>query len=190
MQPVRQTADRLQVVRHVVATQAVPACGPLDELAILVCERDSNPVDLQFDDIGDGFVPQHLANPLVELAQLCLAVSVVDREHRQPVRNGDEPQDRLAAGALRRTVRRHQFRMLLFDLFQFFEELVEFPVGDFGLGVNVVLVVVVVDLLAEFFRATTGLFKLVSTVRVTGHVKTPETRFLRETGFLSVKTCR
>ncbi len=156
MQPERQFANGLQVVRDVVAAFAVAAGGAHGQLAVLVGQRDGHAVDLQFDDVGDRLLADHLADALVELAQFVGVVGVVDRQHRQPMLDGRELVDRLAADALGGAVGRDQLGMAGLDVLQLLEELVELPVRDFGLGLDVVFVVVVVDEAAQFSGALCG----------------------------------
>src|SRR5207248_1065709 len=65
----------------------------------------------------------------------------------------DEALDGLAADAAGRAVRRGQLGVLFFELLQLVHEPVVLPVGDFRLGLDVVLGVVVFDLPAEFVGA-------------------------------------
>ena len=64
--------------------------------------------------------------------------------------DGREALDRLPADPLRRTVRREKIGMRRFELLQFLQQSVEFEIGDLRLRLDVVQVVVMVQLFAEF----------------------------------------
>ena len=103
-----------------------------------------------------AFAAEQLARRPVELAQLVRAVGVVDRQHRLAMPDRAKVVDRRAADALRRAVRRDQFRMRLFDLLQFLEQSIELAVGDLRGRIDVVLAIVVVDQPAKFGSAIFG----------------------------------
>src|SRR2546422_11290334 len=64
-----------------------------------------------------------------------------------------EAGDGLTANALGGAVGRDQLGISGLELLQLFQELVEFPVGDFRLGIYVVSVVVMIDEAAQFLDA-------------------------------------
>ena len=100
-----QRTDRPDVGSHVLAALAVTAGRAAHEAAVLVGQRDAEPVDLELADIGRGRgAAQSSADPLVERAQLGLVVGVVEAQHRHRVPDRDEAFGRPAAHALRRRI--------------------------------------------------------------------------------------
>ena len=155
--PQRDRLDGAEVLGHVLADHAVAAGRAADELAVLVQQRDRDPVDLR---LGDE--PQ-LPGPDVELAQpvvqtrlpgpeLLGAPGVAQREHRLQVANRLEPLDRLAAYPLGRRVRGAKLGMLRLQRPQLVEQGVVGIVADLGIVEDVVAVVVVGDPAAQLLR--------------------------------------
>ncbi len=108
--PQRDRADRLQVRGHVLADRPVAARQPAHEDAVLVGERDREPVDLRLGHVGDllrGDVEalEQVADPLLPGRQLLRVARVGQRQHRLGVLVLLELVERLAADALRRRVR-------------------------------------------------------------------------------------
>ena len=153
----RHFAHRPQVVRDVVADFAVAARRRRDELAVLVPQTNRDAVDLQLNGIRKFFVLELLPNVGVEFLQPLAVERIVNREHRLGVADLRQPADRRAADALRRAVGRDQLGVVGLQLFQLFEELIELLVRDFGAALDVVEVIVMVDLLAQFGDTHFGL---------------------------------
>src|SRR5207245_987044 len=77
---------------------AVTPGRPLDELAVLVAERDGHAVHLQLDDVAHRLARvEPPADPRVPLADLVVVIGVLDREHRDGVGHRLEAGARLAA---------------------------------------------------------------------------------------------
>ena len=147
-QPQWYALHRHQVVRYVVAVNAVAARGTELQQAVDVGERNSYAVDLQFDNIAHRPLTKPLVNAGVELAQFGRRDRLVDGQHRNGVRDRGEAFDGLTAHAPRRAVGRRQFGMFCLYFFQFAQEPVELLVGDFGVRLDVIEVVVAVELTA------------------------------------------
>ena len=148
-----QAADGAEVVCDVVAALAVAARGAELERALLVSERNGDAVDLQLDDVTRFLIAEQAVDAAIELAQIRGAIGVVDGQHWRAVLDRLEAKDRLAAHALRRAVGRNVFGVLGFDLLQLFKQAVELAVGDFGLRLDVVKVVVVNEEAAQLVDA-------------------------------------
>ena len=152
--PQRDRRDRAQVVRDVLADLAVAARGAADQHAVLVDQRDREPVDLRLGDelerrILDPLARQVVAHPVHPRAQLRLGARVGERQHRLQVRDLVELGDRLAADALGRRVGRDELRVLALDRAQLVQQRVVGVVADLGVVEDVVAVPVVDELLAQ-----------------------------------------
>ena len=106
---VRDGLDRLQVRGHVLADHPVAARRPADELAVLVEERDRDPVDLRLGDeaelAGRDVEPlQPIVQARLPGAELVRAPGVAEREHRLDVADLREAVGGAAADPLGRRV--------------------------------------------------------------------------------------
>ena len=91
----------------VIALVAVAAGRALDESSLLITQRDGDAVDLQLDDVADRLaLIQPLADAHVPFADFAVLVGVIDREHRDGMRDRLEGGQRLAADALRGAIGR------------------------------------------------------------------------------------
>ena len=151
MQLERYAQHGADIVRDIVADNAITTRGPVLETALLVHERYGDAVDLQLDDPLDRFAGQELRDAPPVLAQFVDAVGVVDREHRPGMLDLRERIDRLIADALRRAVRADQLGMLGLELAQPLDQAIVIGVRDLGLGLDVVLPIVITNLLAQAF---------------------------------------
>ena len=151
LQAERDGADRPDTGGHLFPTLAVAPRGPTDEQAVLVGQRDAEPVDLELGDVVDRGVggPQALPDPLVERAQLVDVVCVVEAEHRRPVGDGRKALDRLPADALGWRIGRQQVGVRLFECAQLAHERVELGIRDLRGVAIVVQRLVMADLIAE-----------------------------------------
>ena len=92
---------------------------------------------------------QPLAHLAIEVRQVLVGEAVGQRQHRNRVLHGGEFGRRRTRHALRRRVRRDQFRMRRLERAQFVHEPVVFGVRHRRLVENVVAVVVAVDFVAQ-----------------------------------------
>ncbi len=146
----RDRPDRAGVRRHVVAAHAVAAGHRPHEPAALVVEGHRQAVDLQLRGVGDlALAPEHAEDPLLELPQLVLAVSVVEREHRHAVDERRELVGRLLPHPLGRAVGGDELGVLGLEPSQLALERVVLVVGDLGPVERVVQVLVAADLLPQ-----------------------------------------
>ena len=154
LDPQRDRADRAQVLRHVLAHLAVAARSAADERAVLVDERDREPVDLW---LGHEVHLAHLDALTREIAlraehpcgELVLVAGVGERQHRLQMPDLVELVERLTADALGGRVRREQIGMVPLEVTQLVQQRVVLDVGDLGVVEDVVAVSVVLELLAE-----------------------------------------
>ena len=139
---------------------AVAARDAAHEAAVLVGQRDAQAVDLELGDVRRARCPparsSAAAEARVELAQLVLAVGVVEAEHRRQVRDRLEALGGPAADALGRRVGILQLGMRLLERRELAHQRVELGVGDLGSVVDVVPLFVVADQGAELGDAFGG----------------------------------
>ena len=161
LQAQRNGADRPDVGRDLFAAHAVAARGAAHEAAVLVGERDAEPVDLELGDVVDGGVAQArpLAHALVERAQLVVVVGVVEAEHRPDVLDGRKAVGGRAGDALGRGVGCDEIGVLGLEALELVQQAVERLVGDLGSAVDVVALLVVANLLAELADAVEGIHR-------------------------------
>ena len=119
--PERDRADRADVARHLLARRSVASRGRAHKRTVLVGQGDAHAVDLQLGDVVDGVgkcprLGQSLTHAFIEGPELVLVIGVVQAEHRLGVANALESVARPAADPLRRRIRRHEGRILLFEL--------------------------------------------------------------------------
>ena len=145
----RHAERRADGVRDVVAHLPVAARHAAHEHAVFVEDRHGHAVDLQLDDPFDRLARQPLAAPLRKRADSPQDVGVLDREHRQAMRDLSQFGNRLIADPLRRAVGRDQFRMLLLELLELGQQPVVLEVGDLRRRFDVVLAVVVANFVAQ-----------------------------------------
>ena len=151
-------ADGAHVGSHFVPAHTVAARHPAQEPSLLVVQRHREAVDLQLRHVGD-FANAHLAeDPRLELAQLFLAVGVVEAEHGHAVGEGRELLGRLLADPLRGAVGRDQVGVLVLQVLQLPLEAVVLRVRDLGRAAHVVELLVPPDLLPEPARPLRGPF--------------------------------
>ncbi len=157
----RNRADRPHVGGHVLAVAAVAARRAAHEAAVLVGERDAQPVDLELRDVRDRLVAgtRALPHPLVERAELLDVVGVVEAEHRDEVVDLVEAVDRAAGDALRRRIGGDQLGMIRFEPLELVQQRVELLVRDLGVVVDVVALFVVPNQIAEFAQADVARFR-------------------------------
>jgi hypothetical protein len=145
----RHGPDRPHVGRDVVPAHAVAAGDPAHEAAVLVVQRHGQAVHLQLGHVLQLALAHHAEDAPLELAQLLLAVGVVEAEHGHPVHERGERLGGLLADALGRAVRRDQVRELRLQRAQLPLEPVVLLVRDLRLVEHVVEALVPADLLAE-----------------------------------------
>ena len=125
--PQRDRADRAQVLGHVLADAAVAAGGAADEDAVLVGERDRQPVDLRLGrvaELGGADVEalEVVADARLPGAQLLLVAGVAEREHLLGVLDLLEAVERRGADPLGRRVGGEQLGVLGLDRAQLVEQ--------------------------------------------------------------------
>jgi hypothetical protein len=158
-EPHRHGRDGLDLGADVVARLAVAPGDGAVELAVLVDELDREAVELGLTEVSSLAVPAGVVegppNPLVELADVGGVAATVDREHRPDVLDGLELVDGCPADPPRRAVLGRQAERVLEGL-QALEEGVVRAVRDGGIRLDVVVVVVVADGLAELLGLGPG----------------------------------
>jgi hypothetical protein len=158
LHPHRDRADRAQVVGHVLADLTVAARRAPDEHALVVEQRDRQPVDLRLADVAerrllDPLAGEVAAHPLHPGQQLLGRARVGQREHRLLVPDLLEHRDRLGADPLGRRVGGREIRVLLLELLELAEQRVVLVVADLGVVEDVVAATVVLELLAQLLDA-------------------------------------
>ena len=124
----------------------------------LVDQLDREAVELRLEHVLDGEVrPQPLAQALVETAEGGLVLVRIERQHGRRVLDGGEAVDRLAGDPLGGGVLGDEVRMRRLQRLQLVEEPVELRVGDRRRVFDVVEVLVVADLGAQFRDLLRGL---------------------------------
>ncbi len=147
------TMDGAHVLRHVLASLAIAACGGLHQHAALVAQVDREAVEFQFAGILDHGIrfAQFAAHPRIERS--CAFIADIGlgayRQHGHGMAHRCKSIQHLAADALRRGIGCGEFGMLRFKSLQFAEQLVVFRVGDQRLVQHVILVVVLLDFRAQ-----------------------------------------
>ncbi len=136
-QALRQGLDRAQIGRDVLADRAVAARRAAGQRAVLVDERDREPVDLGLRDVGDVVVEpllgQQPARSRIPGGQRLVIARVREREHGHEVLDRREPLGRPRADALRRRVRGAQLGMPRLELEQLAVERVVLGIRDLRL---------------------------------------------------------
>ena len=148
------SSGMLRMVRTLWVTSspvlAVAAGGGVGEFAVAVEQGNGDAVDLGFDGDGDVLAFEVFLEALIEIDEFLLGAGgsgffhglgteledVVDAEHRDGVADLLEALDGRAADALGGGVRVVEFGVLVFEVFEFAEELVVLGVGDFGSGLG------------------------------------------------------
>ena len=147
MQLQRHGADGLYIGGDVVALRAVATGDRPDEHAVLVLKADAQAIELQLAAehhfLVDGFL-----DAADEVGNLLAAVAVGQREHRVSVLDalkllGDAASDTLCGRG-----RRQKLGKLMLQSSQFLQHHVELIVADGGLGENIIIVVVLLQLFA------------------------------------------
>ena len=149
----RDRLDRPQVRGHVLAHESVAARRPLHELPVLVGQVDREPVDLQLTDVADVLAAESLPDALIERAELRFVERVGEREHGARVLDRREAIRRRRADPLRRRIGGDQLRMLRLELLELAHQRVVRLVGDRRRIEDVVLVVRLLDPLAQLHSA-------------------------------------
>ena len=145
----RHTAHGAHVEGHVFAHRAVAAGDAQRQLAAGKAQGQRHAVELQLADVVHARLAAQLVDAPLPIAQLLLAVSVVQRHHGRGMRNFDEALARLAAHALGGRVGGDQLGMLGLERLQLVHQAIEFGVADLGIVEHVVAVLVVADFLAQ-----------------------------------------
>ena len=145
----RDGLDRAQVRGDVLAHRAVAARRALREAPVDVREVDREPVDLQLADVADVVTAEGLADALVERPDLGLVERVRQRQHRVGVLHRGEAVRRRDADALGRRFGGHELGVLRLQVLELAEDRVVGEVVERGLIEDVVVVVRLLDLLAQ-----------------------------------------
>ena len=132
-------ADRLEILRHVLADAAVAARCAADERAVHIFQRDGQAVDLRLDAV-DG-VRHALAHPAVKFADLVRREHVLQTLERHGVLDLFKLAQRLAADPARGRERRCQLRMRGLQLLQPPQQPVIFIILHLGRIEHIVLMV-------------------------------------------------
>ena len=132
-------ADRLEILRHVLADAAVAARCTADERAVHILQRNGQAVDLRLDAV-DG-VRHALAHPAVKFADLVRREHVLQTLERHGVLDLFKLAQRLAADPARGRERRCQLRMRGLQLLQPPQQPVIFIILHLGRIEHIVLMV-------------------------------------------------
>jgi hypothetical protein len=157
--PQRNRPNHPHVRCHVFADDPVPASDASNQSALLIRESDAQAVNLELRYVRELRVlrePEATADAAVELAELVLAVGIVEAEHRHQMRDGLEAFGGPATHALCRRVGVGQLGVCLFDRPKLAHESVELGVGDLRRVVHVVALFVMADESSQFVSALGG----------------------------------
>ncbi len=141
----RHRADRAEVVRDVLATDAIAARSADAEAATLIRHRDGEAVDLRLAHHRELLLFEQPCHAGVPGAELLDVEHVAEREHRLAVDDDAEGRGGLARDALRRRVGCDQLGKALLMVDEFAKEAVVLAVPDLGLIKDVIAIVVITD---------------------------------------------
>ena len=145
----RDRLDRPEVRGHVLAHGPVAARRALHEPTVLIGEVDGQPVDLQLAHVSDVLAAEALPHALVECAELGFIEGVRERQHRMRVLDRCETVRRRRPDPLCRRLGRDELGMLRLELLELAHQRVVRLVGDRRRIEDVVLVVRLLDPLAQ-----------------------------------------
>src|SRR5581483_10918783 len=137
---------------RIVRTFCVTTSHAAREQPVFVNQRNAQPVNLQFRHIIKSPPAGQLFTPHRPLAQVVKAVAVIERHHGPLVAVPLEAFNRLSGHALRRAIGSDQVGPLLFEFAQPPHQRVVFDVRDDRLAEDIVAVIVIENLAAEFFN--------------------------------------
>lgn len=135
----------------VVALPTVSSRQRLDESPLFISQGDGDSVDFILDGVIDRFDIQQFSDSLIELSNTAFAVDVVDRQHRQAMRNGAKPFNWLAADFVGWAVGRIEFGVLGFELFEPLQQTIKVKIADLRSRIDVIQAAVPVDFASETF---------------------------------------
>ncbi len=148
LQLVRDLGDGHHVLGDVLAFHAVAARRRLGELAILVAQRDRQPVDLRLGGEGEGRVGvelQEAVHALDEVRHVLGVERIAERQHRHAMAHLAEALGRGRADAFRGTVGPYELGEALFDRRVAPAQHIVLGVGNLRRVLPVVELVVVAD---------------------------------------------
>ena len=140
MQAQRDAGNGADIRRHVFASGAIAARGRLHEQAVLIAQVDGQAVEFHFGRIGDvlSVEAQPFAHAAVEIDDVVVAKTIVQRQHRHRVRDLLELRQRRRAHAQGGRIGLQQLRMGRFQRLQFDKQLVVLGVRNGGIVKHVV----------------------------------------------------
>ena len=149
--PQGDRADGPEVLSHVLADLAVAARRAPDEHAVLVEQRDGQPVDLRLAHVVESLGVEAVLlgqgdDSLGPRPQLLLGARIGQRQHRLEVLDGLEALERPAAHALGRRVWSQELGVTLLEVAELVQQRVVVGVGDLRLVEDVVEVAVALEL--------------------------------------------
>src|SRR4029077_1100214 len=152
----RDRLDRAEIPGDVLADRSIAASRALRELSVDVGEIDREAVDLELADVPDVVTAERLTDALIECADLGLVERVGQAEHRVRVLDRRESVRRWRADPLGRRLRRDELRVLRLEGLELAHERVVREVVERRLIEDVVLVIRLLDPLAELGDALLG----------------------------------
>ena len=130
---------------------AVAARHATHESAVNVGERNGQSVVLHFATHLKGFAIESAAHAVVPCSHILLIIGIGKREHGILVRHLRKLLIQVAAHALCRRVGIVQFWVTGFKLLKFVHKPVELHIGDFRLVEHIILVIVLMQHLAQIY---------------------------------------
>jgi hypothetical protein len=155
----RDRADGPDIGGDVLASGSIAARHAAHQRSIFIDERKAQAVEFVFGYVFHLLALGTLARAAVEIAQLVVAIGVVEAQHRRGMAHGAETLARFAADTLGGRIVRYQFGMLRFERLQFVHQAIEPAIGDRRLVEHVIAVFVLADFAAQpldFFNRRLG----------------------------------
>ena len=158
MQAQRDAGNGADIGRHVFARGAVAARGRLHEQAVFIAQVDGQAIEFHFGSVVDFCTVkvQAFAYAAVEVDDIVIGKTIVQRQHRHRVRDLLELRQGRRAHAQGGRIRRPEFRMSRFQRLQFDKQLVVLGVGNGGIVEHVVGVQMPIELGSECQNAGSG----------------------------------
>ena len=158
MQAQGDAGNGADIRRHVFARGAIAARGGLHEQAIFIAQVDGQAIEFHFGSVVDFCTVkvQAFAHAAVEVDDIVIGETIVQRQHRHRVRDLLELRQRRRAHAQGGRIRCPEFGMSRFQRLQFDKQLVVLGVGNGGIVEHVVGVQMPIELGSECQNAGSG----------------------------------
>src|SRR5437867_9702929 len=154
--------DRLDVLRDLVARNAIAAGGGMAKASVLVQQRNSDAVHFGLDHNRNLLVWQEPGDSRVEISHLFFGISIAEAQHRRAVLDLRERFERFSTNALGGRIWRDEIWELRLQIDQLLVEPVVFAVADYRRGFLVVEPVVFADFFPQLLDTLRGLRLVVS----------------------------